>query len=523
MLARLIDREEGLGMITAVAVAFVLFSLSAVWFAVSVHSSETQAADGFRSQSLFVADSAAREAMAQVLASDGAWTGHGEDPLSPGMCAIQTLESQGDSLGQYFTEVEDLGDRQYLIHSWAWTPGTDAVMSKAKKVTLEAQIVAGSFFDRAVFAGSGVKPKDAEKGKFKLEKVDKLVLYGDGYFGNAKLKDVKFFDNGAHPGDGNLVVDGYLHVDKDKSVFVEGDTIVRYKIYDDGDKRRHTYNGDVYILEDTGLYDEDKFKKLGTHEIYMENSTVEGTIWLPQDASVPSAATIDPSSRINGTEPPAAPDVDIQYFDPADAPAEIPSYDLPPIDIDAFTPTVMPNPMNESDFKSWFEANKGDLKGIVKVVDPDKKIELNMKDAVITGDFTLVANVKEIKIKEAGRAKLPSGRHQVSIMQFADEVDGKVKLEKHSQTNENLLFFLYSNRTLEIKDRAVIYGAAYAEAIKSKSGPNVIHYRSLSVPVDSNGDSALEFDDPTELWAIRPNVWRESGPDAAPTTCTLPS
>ena len=65
--------ERGVGIVTALAVSFIVFSLGATWYSLAVHELDEVSFDRQRTQSFNVAEAGAKEAMAKLAKDIDSW------------------------------------------------------------------------------------------------------------------------------------------------------------------------------------------------------------------------------------------------------------------------------------------------------------------------------------------------------------------------------------------------------------------------------------------------------------------
>jgi hypothetical protein len=234
-LLRLSD-ERGVGIITAVIVAFIVFSLGAVWYSVSVHELDETTFDRHRTSALHIADAGVRRAMYELsettLNNDPYWKGTGVDGF--GDCAIEavTTEVAGapEQLGQYWIGVTDAtpanaNDHRYMIESWGWSRSTQSRQQTIRKVEQEVEIVVRRGFVYALFADSGGFAAGNQK-----------TIYGDIYSAAdiviSNNTDVRPNDAG-FPGNGDVTTAGSFEVTSGSNTEIRGSVRAQDGVQDD--------------------------------------------------------------------------------------------------------------------------------------------------------------------------------------------------------------------------------------------------------------------------------------------------
>ncbi|MGH8875255.1 MAG: hypothetical protein ACRDVM_08405, partial [Acidimicrobiia bacterium] len=215
-LLKLFGSDQGIGMVTALSVSFVVFSLGAVTYSVSVHEIDEVTFDRNRTSSINVAEAGAREAMAMLAVNQGGFRDSADageattGKTAGGECLLDDLETSIDGLpkvvGSYWVRATPVSGEvlTYLIEAWGWAPSPAARQGVAKKLMFQVTLIplGGGDFTFAVFVGAtgAVSAQQAH-------------VYGDVYArGNISITNQTylFVNDDGYPGDGSLLVGGDL-------------------------------------------------------------------------------------------------------------------------------------------------------------------------------------------------------------------------------------------------------------------------------------------------------------------------
>lgn len=493
MWRRLADEERGIGVVTALMVSFIVFSLGAVWYGLSVHELEEVSFDRNRTQALHAADAGAREAMYLLARTDPttriAANGTGEASSSPtgttcSFTALQTLaDGTPQTVAEYWFRItdatpSDTTDLAYFIESWGWAPRQDARQSSPKKVELEVTLFSREGFEYAMFADVGGLAAGQRK-----------EIYGDIY----SAADLVFsnhtdlYDNGSFPGDGNLEVYGNLTIEN--NTFIEGRVTVNG--YIDDQHAGDTFVGDVIAVVDGPGLD------ASGNDAFFKKATVGGVVRL--------GGTIEPTSEINGSTPGGPLVQGATGLEP------VPLRGIPDFTWDKNDYTPQGNEYsNWSNFQTWYNnpANKASLSGAHYVADPGA-YTWDLKDAQFGDDF-LLAVEGDLTIRRnaslTGTALPPVevvvvGNRAPGTLSAGDP-GSKVTMGQSFLSTNDLRFLIYSKGQFAAENLTTVYGTVYAREDVS-SNKLILHYRRPET------DALSGFDFTAEGLDAEPGVWRE--------------
>ncbi|MGH8873683.1 MAG: hypothetical protein ACRDVM_00280 [Acidimicrobiia bacterium] len=490
MWRRLGDEERGIGVVTALMVTFIVFSLGAVWYGLSVHELDEVTFDRHRTQALHAADAGAREAMYLLARTDpttrNAANGAGQASSSPTgtTCSFTALETLVDgtpqTVGEYWFRITDVTpsdttDLAYFIESWGWAPRHDARQSSPKKVELEVTLFPQEGFEYAMFADVGGLAAGQRK-----------EIYGDIYSAGDLVLDnhTDLYDNGSFPGDGNLQVYGNLTIQSGANTYIEGTVTVNG--YIDDQHAGDNFVGDVIaVLDGPGL-------DASGNDAYFKKATVGGVVRL--------GGTIEPTSNINGSTPGGPLVQGATGLEP------VPLRGIPDFTWDKNDYSPQGSEWSSANFKTWYEANQALLSGAHYVAGD---YTWDLKDAQFEDDF-LLAVEGDLTIR--GNASLTgTALPPVEVVVVGNRVPGtlsagdpgsKVTLAQSFLSTNDLRFLVYSKGQFAAENLTTVYGTIYAREDVS-SNKLIVHYRRPET------DTLSGFDFTAEGLDVEPGVWRE--------------
>lgn len=478
----LLRRDEGIGVVTALMVAFILFTLGATWYSISLHELDEVTFDRHRTQAVHAADAGAREGMYLLSSPDDtvrtAANGSGEWTSSTvgGTCDFVTLTTTVDgsveTVGEYWIRItdatpSDTEDLRYLIESWGWSPHHAARQADAKKVELEVLLTRASGFEYGLFgAGGGISANNRKE------------IYGNIYSGSdASISNhTQIYDNGVFPGDGNLDVYGNLTVPTGSDLYIEGRTTTNGYIDD-----RHpgdNFIGDVIAVEDGPGLDVDG------NDAFFADAVIGGVVRL--------GGTLAPSSDVNG----AAVVENATGLEPVPL-RTLPDFTWDPADYDPAEP--IDTYSSWSNFSSWYTSNKTNLRG-AHYVQADPSTTWNLEGAKFAKDFILVVD-GDLNVRGKPTATA-TAETPVSVIVVGNQAHSDIATTTGFESNENVHFVFYSKGTYAAKQLSVIYGAVYAESDVSNQ-KLILHYRQPELTI-LKGFSFMD-----EYLDVQPGVWRE--------------
>ena len=494
MTHRLNDHDAGIGIVTAVIVAFIVFTLGAVWYSISMHEIDETTFDSHRTTALHVADGGIREAMYQLsattLGNEPFWEGSGTDVS--GKCEVVTVTSEVNGsprqLGQYWVQVtdstpSDLTDSRYFIEAWGWARDTQSRQQSMRKIEQEVEIATERGFVYALFAASGGLAAGNQK-----------TIYGDIYSGADIVvgNHTEIWANDAgFAGEGDITTAGTLTIPNGSNLEIEGSAFVQEYLWDYS--LGSVFGTDVTVV-DGGAY----FRK----------SNVVGSVSL--------GGALDPTSDLTAgslaTGLPTLADIDSQ---------PLPGFDWSTIVLAHSGLSVDGGPTASGpvfewstwdNFEEWYEGNRDAMYGYHYVKDSGSyawKLSLG-GSTEWSEDFMLVFDGN--LLLEGGSSLDPSATAPVLLTFIANETTSDFQFGKNLSSSDDLQYVVYSRGTVGASNLAKIYGVVYGESDNSANKLEV-HFR----PPKSD----IGFTFPTNLRVMaRPLVWREVPDDPIP--CTLP-
>ena len=494
MIGKLNTREDGIGIIIALMVSFVVFSLGAVWYSISVHELDETTFDENRTTAVHIADAGIRQAMyelsATTLNSQPFWTGSGTD--AGGNCSIVSVTSEVGGtprqLGQYWVQVTDTSpanptDYNYFIEAWGWSRDTNSRQMTIRKIEQEVNIATERGFVYALFAASGGIAAGNQK-----------TIYGDVYSGNdiTISNHTEIWANDAgFAGAGDITTAGTLTIPSGSNLDVEGSVFAQNYLSDSS--LGSSYGTDVTVVDG---------------DAYFKKATVVGKVSLggvldpSSDLTAGSLATGLPTLADIGNEP--LPDFKWADVVLAQGAAQL----------DGGSGAV--GPVFEwttwAKFDSWFKANRNAMYGWHHVTDTGSHTwKLSQGGATEwADDFMLVFNGS--LLLEGGSSIAAAATAPVMLTIVADSPTSDFQFGKNLSSSDDLLYVVYSKGTLGASNLSKIYGVVYGEKDNS-SNKLEVHFR----PPKSD----LGFTFATNLRVMaQPSVWREIPEDTLP--CTLP-
>jgi hypothetical protein len=487
--------ERGVGIITAVIVAFIVFSLGAVWYSVSVHELDETTFDRHRTSALHIADAGVRRAMYELsettLNNDPYWTGTGVDGF--GNCAIEavTTEVAGapEQLGQYWIGVTDAtpanaNDHRYMIESWGWSRSTQSRQQTIRKVEQEVEIVVRRGFVYALFADSGGFAAGNQK-----------TIYGDIY----SAADIVISNNtdvwpndAGFPGNGDVTTAGSLEVTSGSNTEIRGSVRAQDGVQDDNPGTEIW--GDVTVPGGGA---------------YFSNATVHGKVSL--------AGSLDPTSTVDAWAG-VAPDLGVASLE-AVAVDNLPTFswaDLVSKLGGVYTVDATTGPWyywsSWTKFNQWFQANQDNVEGWHYVEDAGSNtLKLGVGGGTTFTDDFLLAYEGSLTLEGASSIDPAAAPVTISIIGVVPD-SSELLFGKNMTSDDNQRWLLYSAGTVGANNLATVYGVVYGKEDVSSNHLEV-HFR------PPKSDVGFSFGTERRVIA-QPFVWREVPDDALP--CPLP-
>lgn len=490
---RRLKADDGIGMVLALSVAFIVFALGATWYSMSIHELDEVTADRNRTQALNAAEAGARHVMAR-LATDKPFRQAAEAPggtsigIASGACSVAQL-GVADVRGEYWTRVTGLGDLRYEVTSWGWAPNRDARQAAQQAVQLDVELIPLGGFKDALFAASGG-----------IVGSNRKEIYGTGYSGNHLTLGnlTRFYKNDApYPGDGSLTVYGDLIIPNGSNVEIRGNVNVQGQIQDQAGS---AYLSSIYIRSDGSVssYSSTYFKKAAVvGEVQHQGLIAAGTSF----SSIPN-----PPQLVNSLED--VPQVALPVF----------NFNEPAYIAAGWTVTHWPS---TAAMQTWVNANKTKLKGI-HVVDRADGGTINFHQTTFTDHFMLIGRRNPLIGTSRGSLVVrgtPSGGstpggEPATVVIVVDDAAGKLTLGQNFQSiPEEVHHLVFSRGDIDSANQSTVYGAVYGERDVSNNRLE-IHFRP---PDDTMISGAFTFDPAlADKFLPSPGLWNDIGTTADP-------
>ncbi len=474
--------DQGVGLVLALSVSFVVIALGATWYSVAVHELEEVSFDEHRTLALNMAEAGIREAMERLATevsfrAEAKTTAGATAGITSGICDLAALSTIIDGapqqLGQYWyravkVDPADDTDRRYLVNAWGWGASVDSRQPAVRHVEIQVELIPdGGGFNYALFAADGG-----------LTAGNRKEIYGDIYSGEDLVLDnfTRVYPNDAgYPGTGSIRVYKDLAISAGSNVEAWGE--VKVNGYIDDNKSGSHYLGDVIVLHDNPT---SPFVVT-----YFKNATVDGTFY--------AAA---PSSDVTGNLTAGLEVYNATGITPAPAIA-LPTFtwnasDYSPAGITYST---------WADFDAYYSANKASLSGAHYVQDGGS-YTLDLGGAYLADDFVLVFDGSiVVKKTPTGSALSPATLLLVGLNPTSD-----VTLAQSANSIENSVHHLIvSYGSFTASQQTTIYGALYGERDESTQRLEV-HFR----PPNDAAIKGFTFDPAlADNFLPQPGVWRE--------------
>lgn len=496
LLQQIRSGDEGIGIITALSVSFIVFALGATWYSLAVHELDEVSFDRNRTQALNVAEAGAKEAMALLTYDVDSWRTDAEAVgftssgiLAGGVCDVQTLETTVEGAvegqGEYWVAVTKVDDLKYHLESWGWAPSRASSKRVAKKILLDVELVPLGGFTNALFASEG----GIVGANFK-------TIYGDAYSGedvNITSQTNIFKNDDPYRGQGTLTVYGDLTIGNGSNVFVQSDVHVQGRINDLSASTQ--YGSTVQIRSDTTIsaYPTSYFKK----------ATVLGGEVKIFDPALKAGSDIGGATLIPDAN-------DMQ---------PVPAVSLPVFTFNAanYTGYTITYYANLTAFRLYVAANGNNLKGVHVVAAGDGSV-VDFHQDTFTDDFVLIVDGSFEIRGTPKKGSTPSGEPASAIIVMKNAA-GTLTLGQNFQSVPGEVHHLiFSNGIVTSTNQSVIYGAMYG--YKDQTGNRLeIHFR----PPAEGVIQGFEFDPAlADSFIPEPGDWRDVSPNAEPITayCT---
>lgn len=490
-------KEDGIGVILAIVVSFIVFSLGATWYALATHELDEVTFDRHRTQSLASADSGARVSMSWLTDDFGSFrtdadtNGFVDMGISGSKCDVQPLTTWIDGQevlqGEYWARATYLGDFRYEIEAWGWAPSRQSRQAVERKIEFDVDIIPLGGFRDALFASAGG-----------FNGAQRKVVYGNAYSGNDVIvtNNTEIRENEApHVGDGSLSVYGDLEVRSGAITTIEGNVNLQGEFQDSVGSNLLS---NVYIRADGTVS--------GFTSSHFFKTTVKGEVKTAGVLSATSTFFEVGSPPVEGaTDLEPVLDVDLPkfIFNPADYP-------------------LLKVHTSASAFNLWLKANKTSVEGVHHV--------LNGGNGTI--DFRLVTFVDHtmIVIEKDPTATTPTGSVTITgtpeggstpegdpatvVLAMTDDL-GDLGLSRVFSVPGEVHHLIYSNGGFGAKNVVKIYGVVYGFEDTS-SNLMEIHFRE---PQPEFVNNAFIFDPRlADEHVAEPGVWNNVTSASRPIT-----
>lgn len=496
LIHQLRSNEDGIGIITALSVSFIVFALGATWYSLAVHELDEVSFDRNRTQALNVAEAGAKEAMALLTYDVDSWrtdaqsVGFASSGILPGgVCDVQTLETVNEGVvegqGEYWVAVTKVDNLKYHVESWGWAPSRTSAKGVAKKVLLDVELVPLGGFTNALFAAKG----GIVGANFK-------TIYGDAYSGEDVTisSSTNIYKNDdPYRGQGTLSVYGDLTIANGSNVFVQSDVNVQGRVNDLSAST--VYGSTVQIRSDSTIssYLSSYFKK----------ATVLGGEVKIADPALKAGSNIGGATLIpNANDMQPVPDV------------SLPAFTFNAADYPGYTITYY---ANLTALRAYVAANGNNLKGVHVVAAGDGSV-VNFHQNTFTDNFVLIVDGSFEIRGTPKKGSTPTG-DPASVIIVMKNAAGTLTLGQNFQSVPGEVHHLvFSNGIVTSTNQSVIYGALYG--YKDQTGNRLeIHFR----PPSEGVIQGFEFDPAlADSFIPEPGDWRDVSPNSEPVTayCT---
>lgn len=442
---RRVRQEHGVGVVTALMVATVVFVLGATWASVGVHQFSRSGYDRWREQALNAAEAGINSAVA----------GLARDEDHPG----SVLSALGNGTGEYEVSValvdpNDPGDLRRLITSTGYAPAKDAARAAARRLVQQVTLVpapgsgAGGTFDWAIFASPGG-----------IQGQNHLTVTGDvfGRYNLALANNSKVFGDVIAQGSistaNNNTIGGNLHA---------GGSVAVYN-------SQTTVQGDA--LAGGAM-------------------TIQGKVLGDAQAGGPIA--LYPPGSVNGTQTP---------FSPPPSPVDptMPTFTWDPANY------ASPRTWSESeDFEAHASGNRDAFSGHHRITDTDAIVF--DRDWTAAGDVTIVSDGPITLSRDIANGS--GGPITIVIVSFEDQ-DPAITFSNNVTLPATIELLLYApNASIEFAQLKDFHGAVYGESV-NLSQNFTLTWSPVSAPGFEFGDSSGSGGAGSTRYTVRAEVFRE--------------
>jgi hypothetical protein len=521
--------DEGIGVVTALAVAFIVFALGAVWVATTENELGEVTFYRHRVEAINAAEAGARRAMAELQNNnppDAEWFDDSGNALttsgvrslardlgviwlgeSTSSCVPEVLSADGEDLGEYLVRVERLDAAdvgyEYRIEAWGWGPNRSAQQSVLRKVSLDIELTPLDTFAKALFAAKSIVGTNRKE------------IYGDVYSGESVTVSnyTRIYPNSdpTEAGTGTLEVYGDLFLTSGTNAEFGGPVLVEGGIDDDA-------TGTVYADVEIGGTD---FGGVGA-ESYFRKATVSS---LKTGGTIDTSSNVTPNSYTEDAAVDAIPQILLPTFAQADLDTDL---------------TVVDYGTDVAAFESYFSSSKTSLSD-VRIVDLDGgSLTVDFKNTRFSDHFVLIVQDGDLTVKGFTKGVVDGTGTPVSVGIVLDDtdvpgvydsVDDKQVAEGDSSIHTFIMetgfasipgvvhHLIFAEGKYGAFQQTTIYGTVYGHEDIS-SNRMEIHFRTPDESISSGFDFVIP--DSTRFIA-QPLLWRELSVGegtALPTSCS---
>ncbi len=521
----LIDNDSGIGLVMALVVSLIVFSLGAIWVATSSHELDQVTYNRHRTEAFYAAEAGARRAMAELqvdndadgwfesdgtalLASEGVRTqakGHGVlwlgyDPSAGDeVCLPPVLTSGADELGEYVVRVERMDGPteglEYSIESWGWGPDRFSRQSVLRKVEIHVILKPLDTFGSALFAAKTMIGTNRKE------------IYGDVYAGESVTISnfTRIYPNDqGEIGIGRVEVFGDLAIQNGSSVEFHGPVHVQGAIEDNSTGTLYSggdlVNDDPVSGEPGTFSTENDFKKADT------TGTIRygGTLAAGWDVD-PATAMVNATGLLDVPKMP------------------LPTYQYNALDYPTLGTTDWGTDI--SAFETWFDTNLTTLEGVHVVDVGTGALTVDFNNSVFNDNFMLVIQDGDLTVKGFTKGVTGAADAPVTVAIVLDDtrvpgmaaapvaVDDIAEADRYTLTMETGIdsipdvvhHLIFAEGYFNVRNQATFYGTIYGNDDVSSNRLEV-HFR----PPDQALTSGFNFIVPDSTRFIaQPILWRE--------------
>lgn len=510
MLRRRLDDDRGVGLVMALAISFIIFSLGAVWIVTSNHELDETLFYRHRSGALNTAEAGVRWTMS-ALAQDteaGGWIGVDEttgvatdislvgvrtaletsDYVASGTsggslgdaCSMTAhlLSAAGEQTGEWWVRVWpiDLDEFVYQIESWGWSPTTDHRQTAAQKLVVQVRLVPEyDGFTNAIFAEG------------RLSGLNRKEIYGDVYSG--ETANISNYTR-IHPNDAGYFGEGRLRI--------YGDLLL-------ATGSNNQFGGPVHvqgIVRDDNLNTEYAEVLVRNDEAAEPATGYGGQSWF-RDGIVIGEAKFD--KKWSTTYPGYTGTITGEVVDGVNDLPPVPKVGLPDFTWDPSDyapPLVTFDHPSVAAFTTWFTANKAALYGVHHVPGP-VNLDFRAGGIKMAEDFMVVAD-GDVLI-QGTPSVLPTAETPVHMVVVQTTETGRLTTSNSVISVDGVLHhLLFSAGEYDAANQTTLYGSVYGEEDVSTNRLEV-HFR----PPPDTLVAGFDFYVPDAVFFLpEPQIWR---------------